>query len=192
MPKPRPSNRSVEVFIVDSPRAAAAALGARCPGAESTHVLCRHEDEATCDFSTRVLRRMARIQKSHGIRALWYVVGSDGSEAWRSLPLLSALLEMLSSGSSLTVVGPGTHQTAVFDWLDSLLHRRNQEVTLGVKLYPHAGNAAQPLPKSFPQPFGDWRKEGAPSVARARHQASRFRLLHDPEPSRALPVADSA
>jgi hypothetical protein len=179
----RASNRSVEVFIVDSPRAAAVALRARCPGAESTHVLCRHEDEATCDFSTRVLRRMARIQKSHGIRALWYVVGSDGSDAWRSLPLLSSLLEMLSSGASLTVVGPGTHQTAVFDWLDSLLHRRKPEVTVGVKLYPHAGNAAQRLPV----PFGDWRREGAPSVARS---ASRFHLFHEPEPSFAL--ADSA
>ena len=172
-----PSNRSVEVFIVDSPRAAAAALGARCPGAESTHVLCRHEDEATSEFSTRVLRRMGRIQKSHGIRALWYVVGSDGTEAWRSLPLLSSLLEMLSSGSSLTVVGPGTHQATVFDCLDSLINRRNPDVTVGVKLYPHAGE----MP---------WRKEASPGVARSRHQASRFRSHHELEPSFAL--ADSA
>lgn len=180
--QPGPSNRSVEVFIVDSPRAAEAALGARCPGAESTHVLCRHGDEGTSEFSTRVLRRMARIQRSRGIRALWYVVGSDGSEAWRALPLLSSLLEMLSSGSSLTVVGPGTHQSAVFDWLDALMHRRNPEVTVGVKLYPHAGDA--------PQPAADRRREGAPTVARTRHQASRFRLLPELEPSFAL--ADSA
>jgi hypothetical protein len=131
-----------------------------------------------------MLRRMARIQKSHGIRALWYVVGTDGSEDWRSLPLLSCLLEMLSSGSSLTVVGPGTHQATVFDWLDSLLHRRNPEVTVGVQLY--AGAA----PKPFADSFGDWRKEDSPSVARARHQPARFRPHHESEPSFAL--ADSA
>jgi hypothetical protein len=184
--QPGPSNRSVEVFIVDSPRAATAALGARRPGAESTHVLCRHEDEATPEFAMRVLRRMSRIQKSHGIRALWYVVGSDGSEAWRSLPLLSSLLEMLSAGSSLTVVGPGTHQATVFDWLDSLMNRRNPEVTVGVRLYPHAGETPRPVADSFV----GWRKEGSPSVARSRHQPSRFRPHHEIEPSFAL--ADSA
>lgn len=181
-----PSNRSVEVFIVDSPRAAVAALGARRPGAESTHVLCRHEDEGTSDFSTRVLRRMERIQQSRGIRALWYVVGSNGGDAWRALPLLSSLLEMLGSGSSLTVVGPGAHQAVVFDWLDSLMHQRNPEVTVGVRLYPHAGDA----PRPFAEPFGDRRKEGAPTVARSRPTASLFRLLQEPEPSFAL--ADSA
>jgi hypothetical protein len=153
-------------------------------------VLCRHEDEATSEFSTRVLRRMGRIQKSHGVRALWYVVGSDGTEAWRSLPLLSSLLEMLSSGSSLTVVGPGTHQSTVFDWLDSLINRRNSEVTVGVRLYPHGGEAPRPVAEPFAESFGDWRKEGSPSVARSRHQPSRFRPHHEIEQSFAL--ADSA
>jgi hypothetical protein len=185
-----PSNGSVEVFIVDNPRAAAAALEARRPGAESTHVLCRHEDESTSEFSTRMLRRMARIQKSHGIRALWYVLGSNGSEHWRSLPLLRRLLEMLSSGSSLTVVGHGTHQATVFDWLDSLIHRRNPEITVGVQLYPHASDATRRLPEPFVDSFGEWRRDGSPGVARARHQPPRFRSQHETEPSFAL--ADSA
>lgn len=170
---------------MDSPRAAMAALGVRRAETESTHVLCRHEDEGTSEFSTRVLRRMARIQKSHGIRAVSYVVGSEESAA-RPLPLLSSLLEMLSSGSSLTVVGPGTHQAAAFDWLECLMHRQNQEVTVGVKLYPQAGDTPQPVAK----PRGDWGREAAPGVARSRHPVPRFRVLHEPEPSFAL--ADSA
>lgn len=175
------SNRSVEVFIVDTPRAAAAALGARCPGAESTHVLCRHDDESTPEFASRVLRRMARIQKNRGIRALWYVVGSDESSAWRSMPLVNALLETLKSGASLTMVGPGTQQAAVFKWLDSLPHRRRPDVTVGVRLYPHTG--------ATPEPLGQWLQEDGPNVARSKPHASRFRL---PEPEPSFALADSA
>lgn len=170
---------------MDSPRAAVAALGVRRPGTESTHVLCRHEDEGTSDFASRVLRRVARIQRSHGIRAVSYVVGSEESDA-RPLPLLSSLLEMLSAGSSLTLVGPGTHQAAAFDWLAALMHV-HPEVTVGVKLYPQAGDdARQPVAK----PFKDWGREATPGVARSRHPAPRFRVLHELEPSFAL--ADSA
>lgn len=181
--EPGASNGSIEIFVVNTPRAAAAALGAHRPGAESTHVLCRHEDESPPDFAARVLRRMARIRKSHGIRALWYVVGSESSAAWRSLPLLNALLEMLGAGSSLTVVGPGAHQISALDWLDSLMHRRHPEVTVGVRLYPPTGDAAQR--------FGGWQKKDAegPALARSKPQPPRFRLP-EPEPSYAL--ADSA
>src|SRR5262245_55578388 len=48
------ASRSVEVFVVDTPRAANVALGVARADAESTHVLCRHRDESTPDFTRRV------------------------------------------------------------------------------------------------------------------------------------------
>jgi hypothetical protein len=136
------AHRSVEVFVVDTPRAANVALGVVRADAESTHVLCRHLDESTPDFTRRVLRRIDRIQKSRRVRALWYVVGSEAARGRCSLPLLQSLLPLLEGGSSLTVVGPGSHQSAVFEWIDSIMHRR-ENVTVRAQLY--ADSAEAPL-----------------------------------------------
>jgi hypothetical protein len=135
------AHRSVEVFVVDTPRAANVALGAARADAESTHVLCRHLDESTPDFTRRVLRRIDRIQRSRRVRSLWYVVGSEAARARCSLPLLQSLLPMLESGSSLTVVGPGSHQSAVFEWIDSIL-RRQSNVTVRAQLSADSAEAA--------------------------------------------------
>jgi hypothetical protein len=135
------AHRSVEVFVVDTPRAANVALGAARADAESTHVLCRHVDESTPDFTRRVLRRIDRIQRSRRVRSLWYVVGSEAARARRPLPLLQSLLPLLESGSSLTVVGPGSHQAAVFEWIDSILRRRSN-VTVRAQLYADSAEAA--------------------------------------------------
>lgn len=135
------AHRSVEVFVVDTPRAANVALGAARADAESTHVLCRHEDESTPDFTRRVLRRIDRIQRSRRVRSLWYVVGSEAARARRPLPLLQSLLPLLESGSSLTVVGPGSHQGAVFEWIDAILRRRSN-VTVRAQLYADSAEAA--------------------------------------------------
>lgn len=134
------AHRSVEVFVVDTPRAANVALGAARADAESTHVLCRHPDESTPDFTRRVLRRIDRIQRSRRVRSLWYVVGSEAARARRPLPLLQSLLPLLENGSSLTVVGPGSHQSAVFEWIDSILHRR-ANVTVRAQLYADGAEA---------------------------------------------------
>jgi hypothetical protein len=133
--------RSVEVFIVDTHGAAARALGAHRPTAESTHVLCRHADECASDFQTRVIGRMERIGRCRRIRSLWYVVGAEGTERPCALPLLSTLMSMLDSGASLTVVGPGTHQGAVFEWLDSLIPAHRSRVTVRAQLYAHSQGA---------------------------------------------------
>lgn len=134
------ANRSVEVFVVDTPRAANVALGVARADAESTHVLCRHQDESTPDFTRRVLRRIDRIQRSRRVRSLWYVVGSEAARARNALPLLQSLLPLLESGSSLTVVGPGSHQSAVFEWIESILHRR-ANVTVRAQLYADSAEA---------------------------------------------------
>ncbi len=137
--QPGAGHRSVEVFVVDTCEAALA-LGAHRPTAESTHILCRQMDEPPLEFTTRVLRRTDRIQKSRHIRALWYLLGSDTIETLGSMPLLQSLFGMLTSGSSLTVVGPGSHQDTVLGWLDSLVHRRRAGVTVQARLF---GGAAQ-------------------------------------------------
>jgi len=139
------AHRSVEVFVVDTPRAANVALGAARADAESTHVLCRHVDESTPDFARRVLRRIDRIQRSRRVRSLWYVVGSEAARARRPLPLLQSLLPLLESGSSLTVVGPGSHQAAVFEWIDSILRRRSN-VTVRAQLYADSAEAPRHAP----------------------------------------------
>ncbi|HTV21404.1 MAG TPA: hypothetical protein VMG12_22105 [Polyangiaceae bacterium] len=136
------TQRSVEVFVVDTPRAANVALGVARADAESTHVLCRHADESTPDFTRRVLRRIERIQQSRRVRSLWYVVGSEAARGRCSVPLLQSLLPLLEGGSSLTVVGPGSHQSAVFQWIDSIMHRR-ENVTVRAQLY--ADSAETPL-----------------------------------------------
>jgi hypothetical protein len=142
------ASRSVEVFVVDTPRAANVALGVARADAESTHVLCRHQDESTPDFTRRVLRRIDRIQRSRRVRSLWYVVGSEAARRRCPLPLLQSLLPLLESGSSLTVVGPGSHQSAVFEWIDSIMHRRTN-VTVRAQLYADAAEA----PLRSPEPF---------------------------------------
>ena len=114
------------------------ALGVHRPTAESTHILCRHVDEPPLEFTTRVLRRTDRIQKSRHIRSLWYLLGSDTIATLGSMPLLQSLFGMLTSGSSLTVVGPGSHQDTVLGWLDSLLHRRRAGVSVQARLYSGA------------------------------------------------------
>jgi hypothetical protein len=159
--------RSVEVFIVDAPRAAAQALGAHRPTAESTHVLCRHADESVCDFQKRVLDRTERISACRRIRAVWYVVGSEsvGAESierhadpasecvepLRALPMLQTLVPMLETGASLTVIGPGTHQGAVFEWLDSLTPKSRSRVTVRPQLDSnHAPTVAGAQPRRAP------------------------------------------
>lgn len=117
-------SHSVEVFIVDTPRAANVALGVPPADAESTHVLCRHADESTPDFTCRVLRRIERIQRTRRVRSLWYVVGVEAVRRRPPVPPLQALLPLLEGGSSLTIVGPGSHQSTVFEWIDSLVQRR--------------------------------------------------------------------
>lgn len=95
----------VDVYVVDVPSVAGVALGAPRTDAESTHVLCRHEDEATPDFIRRVLRRIARIQRDRRLRSLSYVVGPEAAREG-SAPLLHWLIPQLESGTRLTVVGP--------------------------------------------------------------------------------------
>jgi hypothetical protein len=185
--QPGAGHRSVEVFIVDTCEAAAA-LEVHRPTAESTHILCRHVDEPALEFTARVLRRTDRIQKNRTIRALWYLLGADTIEALGSMPLLQSLFGMLTSGSSLTVVGPGSHQDTVLEWLDSLVRRRRAGVTVQARLYTGAGQA------------GTGRNCGRGGLLRAVPRDSRLRWA-DCEP-RSLPdlelersrhaVADSA
>lgn len=138
---PHNANRSAEVFIVDTPSAAGHALGAPRTDAESTHVLCRHVDESAPDFIRRVLRRLERIQRSRPVRSLWYVVGAEAERAPGSARLLAALRPWLESGTCLTVVGPGSSQRALFDWIDGLMDSALGDVSVRAQLYADGGPA---------------------------------------------------
>src|SRR4051812_35693267 len=95
-----------EVFIVDSPSAAALALGAHRPSEESTYVLCRADNEKTTDFAVRVLKRARQIRIHQCIESLWYVIGARTFDASSSARLLQELLPMLERGSRITLATP--------------------------------------------------------------------------------------
>jgi hypothetical protein len=138
---PSSQHRSIDVFVVDAPSAAGVALGAPRTDAESTHVLCRHGDEATPEFIRRVLRRIARIQSGRRLRSLCYVVGPKASRRG-SARLLQALMQLLDGGTHLTVLRPGDSQGEVYSWIDSVLPRRHTGVTGRPRLY--AADAVEP------------------------------------------------
>jgi hypothetical protein len=155
----------VDVYVVDSPSVAGVALGAPRTDAESTHILCRHEDEATPDFVHRVLRRIARIQRNRRIGSLCYVVGPEAARNG-SAPPLHSLMQGLRSGTSLTVVGPGSSQGAVFSWIESILQRLHGGVTVNARLY--ADGVDLELPRKQHRPHA------APVAARTRFGLDRF------------------
>ena len=138
------SQRSVDVFVVDTPRAAGVALGVPRTDAESTHVLCRHSDETPRDFSQRVQRRLARISHTRRVRSLWYVVGADVATADGELPLLGSLLPLLDTEANLTVVGPDSRQTVLFEGIDSVLRRQphDHDLTVRAQLYADSERTA--------------------------------------------------
>ncbi len=127
--------RSVDVVVVDTARAAGVALGASRTDAESTHLLCRHVDETTSDFTSRVLRRIERIQRTRRVGSLWYVGGTEAAHGRSPVPLLQALLPRLEGGARLTVLGPSHCEGAVFEWLGALLERSPSSVTVRAQLY---------------------------------------------------------
>jgi hypothetical protein len=155
---PLSANRSAEVFIVDTPSAAGHALAAARTDAESTHVLCRHADESTPDFTRRVLRRLERIQRGRRVRSLWYVVGAEAAGAAGSALLLAALRPWLESGACLTVVGPGSSQHALFDWIDGIMDSTLNDVSVRAQLY--ADDAEIAVPRRSPN-----RAESSPAPA---------------------------
>lgn len=131
---PPPPSASVDVILLDSPHAVGLAFGAPQADAESTHLLCRHRDEAAPDFVERVARRVERIRKTRPVRSIWLVVGAGGSGRCLPAQLLSALSPALESGASLTLVGPRSDQHAVFACVDSVLRRRGN-VSVSAQLY---------------------------------------------------------
>jgi hypothetical protein len=156
------SRRAVDVFVVDTPQNLGATFGVPSSDAESTHVLCRHTDETTPDFSRRVLRRIQRIQQTRRVRALCYVVGAGASTMSRSEQVLPALVPLLEEGSSLTVVGPSSHQSEVFECIDAAMQFSRDDLTVRAQFYP------EPEPRA---PRSSRRPNVPASVASARNRA---------------------
>jgi hypothetical protein len=169
----------VDVLVVDTPRAFGTTLGAPSADAECTHVLCRHMDETTREFSTRVLRRIQRIQQTRRVRTLCYVIGAESGTA-RPGRVLAALLPLLDEGSSLTVAGPRSHQSAVFACIDSAMQRGRDDLTLRAELY---ADPEQALPRSSrPHPSAPAPVAMARSLARHDCWSLREPKSGPPEP----------
>jgi hypothetical protein len=130
-----------ELFIVDGSPAAALALGAYRPSQESTYVLSRAAHERGLDFKQRVLRRVARIRARECIGSLWFVVGSPPRDTASSTQLLEELLALLDSGASVTLAAPRRHGHVLFAWMDELLAKGAERVSMGVRFYPDAALA---------------------------------------------------
>jgi hypothetical protein len=163
-------SRSVDIYVVDAPSVAGVALGTPRTDAESTHVLCRHGDEPTPDFVHRVLRRIARIQRDRHIGSLCYVVGPEAARDG-STPPLHSLVQGLPSGTSLTVVGPGSLQGVVFSWIESILQRLHGGVTVKARLYADGVEPQLPRPQRRPHSVKPAQR---PVAARTRFGLDRF------------------
>lgn len=150
------------MFVVDAPRVASVALGSARSDAESTHVLCRHRDEAAGDFMRRIQRRIARIARSCRIRSLNYVIGAEAARGRSAVPLLAQLMSTLDTGAHLTVAGPGSHQDIVFEWMDALLQRRTNDVAVHAQLYSE-GHEDRLFPRSPRADLGVAERSGSPA-----------------------------
>jgi hypothetical protein len=176
--------QTADVYVVDTPRAAGVALGAARAGAESTHVLCRHADETTADFTRRVLARVARIQRTRRVRALWYVVG-ESTITRRSSTLLSSLSTLVGEDAHLTVVAPGSQQSELFAWIDSVMQRRASGVTVRAHLYPDAEQREPRVVRAPRLPAHPVRSSGMPPLHLYRWLAGGPALLPDALPASA-------
>jgi len=165
------SQRSVDVFIVDTPSAAGVALGAPRTGAESTHVLCRHADETPRQFGERVQRRIERIRMTRCVRSLWYVVGADVTTSNGALPLLGTILPLLDADATLTVVGPGSRQSTLFEGIDSVLRDQPCDLTVRAELY---ADGERPLPRGAGRASRGHASGAPPSSRAGAPQASRL------------------
>jgi hypothetical protein len=163
-------SRSVDVYVVATPSVAGVALGVPRTDAESTHVLCRHRDEATPDFMSRVLRRIARIRRNWRIGSLCYVVGPEVARDG-SVPPLHSLMQEMESGTSLTVVGPGSSQGVLFSWIESILQRRHSGVTVKARLYADGVDLRLPRAQRRPHAVSPAQR---PVATRTRFGLDRF------------------
>jgi hypothetical protein len=103
---PVPS-KSVEVLLLESPEAFAAALLARPPLAEQNHLIARDRGESVRRFAVRVLHRLRRmLATAHQISSISYLFSGDPAAAGVRGRLLRAISPVLGRRGALRLIGP--------------------------------------------------------------------------------------
>jgi hypothetical protein len=133
---PVPS-KSLEVLVLESPEAFAAALLARPPLAEQNHLIARDRGESLRRFSMRVLHRLRRmLAGSDQIAAVSYLFTGDAAGANVRARLLRAISAVLCRRGALRLIGPHDATGRLLDYMDALGPRLPEGTRLEANLSP--------------------------------------------------------
>jgi hypothetical protein len=133
---PVPS-KSVEVLLLESPEAFAAALLARPPLAEQNHLIARDRGESLRSFAIRVLHRLRRLLRTPGdIASISYLFSGDSADDNTRSRLLRALSAMQGRRGALRLIGPQQATARLFDYMDVLSSRLPAGTRLEARLSP--------------------------------------------------------
>jgi hypothetical protein len=115
------SPKSIEVLVLESPEAFAAALLARPPLAEQNHLIARDRGESLRRFAVRALHRLRRmLAVSDEISSVSYLFTGDPAQAKVRARLLRALSSVLGRRGALRLIGPRDATGKLLDYMDAL------------------------------------------------------------------------
>lgn len=133
---PVPS-KSVEVLLLESPEAFAAALLARPPLAERNHLIARDRGESVRKFALRVLHRLRRmLAKADQISSISYLFTGDPAASSVRGRLLRAISAILGRRGALRLIGPQDATRELRDYMDDLRPRLAAGTRLEAKQSP--------------------------------------------------------
>lgn len=132
-----PVPSKVEVLLLESPEAFAAALLARPPHAEENHLIARNRGESVRRFAMRVLHRVRRLLRVPGhVLSISYLFSGDHAESKVRGRLLRALSASQARRGALRLIGPRQATGRLFDYMDSMSPRLPAGTRLEAKLSP--------------------------------------------------------
>lgn len=131
------SSKSVEVLLLESPEAFAAALLARPPLAEQNHLIARDRGESLRRFAVRVLHRLRRMLSGPDqIASISYLFTGDTGDSRVRARLLRAISAVLGRRGALRLIGPQDATGKLFDYMDALSPRLPAGTRLEADLSP--------------------------------------------------------
>jgi hypothetical protein len=131
------SSKSIEVLVLESPEAFAAALLARPPLAEQNHLIARERGESLRRFAVRVVHRVRRMLAGcDQIASISYLFTGDCAEANVRARVLRAIAAVLGRRGALRLIGPQDATGKLFDYMDALSPRLPVGTRLEAKLSP--------------------------------------------------------
>jgi hypothetical protein len=129
--------KSIEVLLLESPEAFAAALLARPPLAEQNYLIARDRGESVRRFAVRALHRVRRLLAGHEqISSVSYLFTGDAAEAKVRARLLRAIWAVLGRRGALQLIGPQDATGKLFDYMDALSPRLPAGTRLEANLSP--------------------------------------------------------